>query len=157
MPKLNGSKEPYKYQGGLKENLVTSQELQVTSKREFIDCSSETGYQIPNTKNPETNNLFRCGVGLSNLVINPFGELKMCIHIDYPKYNILETSLRQCWERLKQVVDSIKLGENYKCDRCELEPYCKWCPARAWNQDNSFASCDPECKRRAEHNYIMTP
>ena len=101
-------------------------------------------------RNSNAGNLFKCGVGETQAAITPFGELKMCLMIDYPRYNILESSLQDCWERLKELVASIKPDENYQCDRCKVEPYCKWCPAKAWLNDRSFTSCDSESRTRAE-------
>ncbi len=40
--------------------------------------------------------------------------------------------------------------EDYKCDKCELEPYCKWCPARGWLENRNFATCDLESRRWAQ-------
>ena len=130
MPRLDGSEQPYRYQGHMK-NIR------------------------PQTTGHRSKNLFKCGVGLHNLVVNPFGELKMCIHIGYPKYSVLETSLEDCWQRLKELVDSITADENYECDKCQLQFYCRWCPARAWLGNGRFTSCVPESKRRAEYNRRM--
>jgi len=33
-------------------------------------------------------------VGVGQAAITPFGELKMCVMIDYPKYKILDTQIR---------------------------------------------------------------
>lgn len=43
-----------------------------------------------------------CGVGQMQAAITPSGELKMCVMRDNPKYEILRTSLRGCWEKLKK-------------------------------------------------------
>lgn len=143
MPKLDGSKEPYEHRGRLKR------------KRPFSFKYKETDFSKEIKLPQKRSRSFSCGVGLHNLVINPFGELKMCIHIDYPRYSILESSLKESWQRLKEFADSIKIDENYKCSDCELRLYCRWCPGRAWLEDGSFTSCDPESKRRAEYNYRM--
>lgn len=145
-PRLDGSKEPYKYRGRLK-NI-----LQATRKDDFEECDFDTKNLIPNTSDRTriTRNLFRCRVGVSQAAITPFGELKMCVMIDYPKYQILKSSLRDTWENLKKLAENIKPDENYQCDKCELEPYCKWCPARGWLEDRNFSSCEPESRRRAE-------
>lgn len=88
----------------------------------------------------------------------------MCLLIDYPKYKILNgedgrkktdgraegTNLEDAWKELKQLVASIKPGKHYKCDMCELEPYCKWCPARGWLGDGNFTSCELESRHWAE-------
>ncbi|MBU0694801.1 MAG: radical SAM protein [Candidatus Omnitrophica bacterium] len=59
-------------------------------------------------------------------------------------------SLREAWERLKKLVRNIKPDESYQCDKCDLEPYCKWCPAKAWLDNRTFTICDSESKHRAE-------
>lgn len=146
-PRLDGSKEPYKYKGQTTE--YRGQKI-----RSVIDCHlSDVGYRRkPKTEDrqPKTENLFKCGAGLSQVAITPQGELKMCLMIDYPKYKILSISLKGAWKRLKELVASINPDENYNCDTCELEPYCKWCPAMAWLNYRNFTSCDPESRRQAE-------
>ncbi|MFC1623912.1 radical SAM protein [Candidatus Omnitrophota bacterium] len=139
-PCLDGSKEPYRYRG--ESNLPEKTECQI----------KETYYQISpsNCLALNSEDLFKCGVGVSQAAITPSGELKMCLMIDYPKYKILESSLKDAWEKLKRLVGSIKPDENYQCDRCELSPYCKWCPARSWLYNKSFTSCELENQRRAE-------
>ena len=145
-PRLDGSKEPYKYRGRLKNT------LQAKRKDDLEECDFDTENLIPNTSDRTriTGNLFKCGVGVSQAAITPFGELKMCLMIDYPKYEILKGSLREAWEKLKELVGNIKPDENYQCDKCEIESYCKWCPARGWLENRNFTSCEPESRRRAE-------
>ncbi len=152
-PCLDGSKEPYKYRGQ-RTKQKTCSDSKVAS-----DCNFHIDNRKPITDNQKssTNNLFKCGVGLMQAAITPFGELKMCPMINYPKYEILNTesraqkiNLKDAWERLKELVASIKRDENYQCDRCELEPYCKWCPAKAWLYNGSFTSCDLESHTWAE-------
>jgi radical SAM protein with 4Fe4S-binding SPASM domain len=167
-PRLDGSKEPYKYRG---------LRFAVSGSR-LADCeyrlSLPTTHRKPKTANrtPNTDNLFKCGVGQTQAAITPLGELKMCLMIDYPKYKILDTedreenrlsvidrppptanrppNLKDAWEKLKELVRNIKPDENYQCDRCELEPYCKWCPAKGWLYNKTFTSCEPESRRWAE-------
>lgn len=143
MPRLDGSGQPYRYRGRLKT------EKSPPFENDEADFPQETKSEQKKSR------LFNCGVGLYNLVINPFGELKMCIHINYPRYNILEASLKDCWQRLKGLVDGIKADENYECDECQLRFYCRWCPARSWLGDGRFTSCVPESKRMAEYNRRM--
>ncbi|MDP2923890.1 MAG: radical SAM protein [Candidatus Omnitrophota bacterium] len=94
-PRLDGDREPYRYRGGLNEKSVAGNTYQVTRSR-----SCEIGQDYEKTKHEPrhacrqagtTNHepLFKCGVGVSQAAINPFGELKMCLMIDYPKYKIL--------------------------------------------------------------------
>lgn len=179
LPRLDGSKEPYRYRGRLKDNLVTSHKSQVTGKREFIDCNLDALIETEH-RTPNTDKLFKCGVGVSQAAITPSGELKMCLMIDYPKYQISDDrprlwrgkrqiypanggttdnrpqdkgngmSLKDVWQKLRESVKSIKPDENYRCNQCELEPYCKWCPARGWLENRNFTGCDPESRHWAE-------
>jgi len=160
-PRLDGDREPYRYRGWLNEKPVAGNTSQVTRHRSDIkrqkcdleECNINTEHRTPNTEH-----LFNCGVGVSQVTINPFGELKMCLLIDYPKYRILnkqvsgiryqvsgqENGLRDAWERLKELVADIKPDKNYQCDKCSLYSYCKWCPGQAWLYNRTFTACEPE-------------
>jgi len=170
-PRLDGDREPYRYRGFRKQIVSRSPGHQVSGKDRFEDCAlsvQRTKHEPRTTpacsagRNHEP--LFRCGVGVSHMAINPFGELKMCLLIDYPKYKILnkqvsgiryqvsgqENGLRDAWERLKELVAAIKPDKNYQCGKCSLYSYCKWCPAKSWLYNRSFTSCEPENQHWAE-------
>ena len=152
-PRLDGSNEPYRYRGRLKNSqLTTGDRVQPTRKDNLEEYHFETEKLIPDTndRTPIIENLFECGVGVSQAAITPSGELKMCVMIDYPRCRILKSSLKDTWEKLKKLVENIKPDENYRCDKCELELYCKWCPARGWLENRNFTSCEPESRRWAE-------
>jgi len=157
-PRLDGSKDPFKYRN--------SSKFSVRGLRLADGCY----WKIPPTANrpPQTAHLFKCGAGLSQAAITPSGELKMCLMIDYPRFPVIGSrfvvsdnrrtpqtehqtpNLEESWMRLKELVSSIKPDENYQCDKCELYAYCKWCPARAWLENRNFTSCDSESRRWAE-------
>lgn len=147
--RLDGSDEPYKYRGSVWEN-----RKQTTEDRERIDfaeCKLEMESQEPTTNDhiSVTGSLFKCGVGESQVAITPQGELKPCLMIDRPRFNILESSLKDAWQRLKDFIVSINPDENYQCPICTLKPYCKWCPAKGWLYNRCFTSCEPESRQRA--------
>jgi len=114
MPRLDGSEEPYKYRGRRsgargQEGLLQDRECQVLNS-----ISNKTGDAV---------NLFECGVGQSQAAITPLGELKMCVMINYPKYNILESSLENAWKQLKELVKDMT--------PCESQSLCKAKPQRS--------------------------
>jgi len=145
-PRLDGSKEPYRYRGRLSNNANIRE-----SKANFREFISDNSCAIS-----ENSRLFKCGVGVSQAAITSLGELKMCLMIDYPKYKILSevrgqrSDLKDAWKRLKELVVSIQPNKNYQCNTCKLQPYCKWCPAMGWLYNRSFTSCEPESRRWAE-------
>lgn len=96
--------------------------------------------------------VFNCGVGYTDLTINPFGELKLCIEIDYPKYNILEGSLKDGWEKIKDFVDKLSPPIDWECRDCNLADYCRVCPGRFFLTSGKFFGCDDYTKKQAEFN-----
>ncbi len=150
-PRLDGSKEPYRYRGRL-SSLGSFYSLETEEERDLTNTITTTkiASSAKLAELPLAYKLFKCGVGRSQVAITPSGELKMCVMIDYPKYKILRSSLKDTWEKLRKLVENIKPGENYQCDKCELESYCKWCPARGWLENRNFSSCDPRNQRRGE-------
>jgi radical SAM protein with 4Fe4S-binding SPASM domain len=142
-PCLDGSKEPFKYRGTL---LNANRRKSNANLRECLNKDISVHSRLIS----ENSRLFKCGVGVNQAVITPQGELKMCLMIDYLNYKILENSLKDCWQRLKDLVSNIKPDENYQCDKCELAPFCKWCPAKGWLYNRNFTSCDPESRTFAE-------
>lgn len=144
--RLDGSKEPYRYRGI----------MQMNAKRQSDICNNSDSMVSQYTQRPtcKPDNLFKCGVGSTQAAITPWGELKMCLMIDYPKYKILKNSLKDCWLKLKGLAGKIKPDENYKCNRCKFFSFCKWCPAKSWLQKKNFTSCDPESKRKAEQCFL---
>ena len=144
-PRLDGSKEPYKYRGQLLAGGAP--------RIEYTECDSEM--QFPSTQSQD---LFKCGAGVSQAAITPAGELKLCLMIDYPRYKIKTSAtnsadgkplLKDAWAKLETLVTSITPDENYKCNRCNLQAYCKWCPARSWLENKTFSACDKESRQRA--------
>lgn len=94
--------------------------------------------------------LFSCGAGYTDLTISPYGELKICIDIDYPKYRILKGSLKDGWQAVKDFVDNVTPPKDWACRSCDLIEYCPWCPAKSYLRDGSFSSCDSHSREQAE-------
>ena len=110
---------------------------------------NENSRRILKIKTTGRRSLFHCGAGQTEVTISPYGEMNFCLEIHYPEYNILESSLKECWERLKGLVENIKLPEEYECGTCEISRFCHWCPAKAWLLKKDFFTCDPESKKLA--------
>jgi len=138
--RLDGDAAPYRYRGV----------LSVVSKKENADCFVVTHRGGASRNDTVDINLFKCGVGVSQAAITPQGELKPCLMIDSPRFKILESSLGQAWQDLKSFISKIKVDTNYKCNRCNLEVYCKWCPGHAWLYNKSFTACVPQDQQKAE-------
>lgn len=96
--------------------------------------------------------IFNCGAGYTDLTINPYGEAKLCIEIDYLKCDILKHGLKKCWRKIKDAVDDLKPPKNWQCKKCEFVNYCSWCPAKGWLEDGNLTTCDQLTKEQAKFN-----
>ncbi|MCX5694546.1 MAG: radical SAM protein [Candidatus Omnitrophica bacterium] len=135
--RLDGSGKPYKYGKQDSRLLVSNYRLPLG-----LDCA----IPIRKDKTSVTGSIFECGVGVTQAAITPAGELKMCLMIDRPRYKILETSLVIAWAKLSNLVSKIKPSKNYRCGKCDLKFYCKWCPARGWLKYGLFDCCEPRSR-----------
>lgn len=142
-PRLDGSKEPYKYRGRL-ENKPGKSECELS-----IPGKLTNRVNFSNLK--KVTDIFKCGAGTTQAAVTPLGELKMCLMIDYPRYKILENSLSDAWGRLKDFAANIKIDGDYQCNKCKLIIYCKWCPAKGWLYNRKFTSCEPQSRKDAKY------
>jgi radical SAM protein with 4Fe4S-binding SPASM domain len=94
--------------------------------------------------------LFNCGAGRTEVVISPYGEMRLCLDIPEPNYNILEGNFSEGWKRLSDYVRQTQPGLSYRCGDCDLVEYCRFCPARGWLACGDISACPPYCRQVAE-------
>jgi AdoMet-dependent heme synthase len=94
--------------------------------------------------------LFHCGAGRTEVAISPYGEMRLCLDIPGPNYNILEGSFSEGWKRLSDYVRNTPPGPSYRCGDCDLAQYCSWCPARSWLACGDTSACPPYYRQTAE-------
>jgi MoaA/NifB/PqqE/SkfB family radical SAM enzyme len=94
--------------------------------------------------------LFHCGAGRTEVAISPYGEMRLCLDIPEPKYNILEGSFSEGWKRLADYTKNTQPGPSYQCRGCGLVQYCNFCPARGWLACGDKSACPPYYRRTAE-------
>jgi MoaA/NifB/PqqE/SkfB family radical SAM enzyme len=94
--------------------------------------------------------LFHCGAGRTEVAISPYGEMRLCLDIPEPKYDILGGSFAEGWQRLAHYVRNIPPGPSYRCGDCDLAQYCSWCPARGWLACGDMSACPTYYRQMAE-------
>jgi len=144
-PRLDGSSEPLKYRNSIPSILSNMEDELFCS-----DIKTQASRHAPTDRRGNNRHLFFCTAGSTHAAITPKGELKICLMIDFPKFKILDNSLKHAWERLKALVSSFKLDKDYRCYSCELRAYCNWCPARSWLQERSFKACSSDSRLWAQ-------
>ncbi len=123
-PRLDGSQEPCRFRISPEEvvelDLVDEKRLQTW--REF--CQKFWGP-------PQSDKLYVCGAGLSSFLINPYGELNMCLLSRTPSYNLRQGSFKEGWhDFIPEILEQKPEGE-YKCAKCDLFSLCNQCPGWA--------------------------
>ncbi|MBU4468483.1 MAG: radical SAM protein [Candidatus Omnitrophica bacterium] len=165
--RLDGSEEPFKYRGTIAK-CRTSSHSECSPQGEAKNPDDKilrSAVGLPQNDGNGTyesisvnSRLFECGVGVSQAAITPLGELKPCLMIDSPRFRILREKRGQsadfkvAWLQLKKFVSAIAPDENYNCNKCKLQTYCKWCPARSWLYNKNFTSCEPESRKNARNS-----
>jgi len=74
---------------------------------EPYDCQGHLrGTSNPSKRlSPGLQKILNCGVGTSNAWIDPSGKLYLCCKMQSLKYDILKSSVREAWEKVKGFVD----------------------------------------------------
>jgi radical SAM protein with 4Fe4S-binding SPASM domain len=93
---------------------------------------------------------FRCDVGKSEIFINPYGDVKPCLDILKPAYNVLNYSVHKAWKRIVNYILSFEPSKNYLCPKCEFNFLCLRCPARSWLEIGDMNGCVPYLKEAAK-------
>lgn len=154
-PACDGSKENLKFRLSAQEINKVKKQLQRDSEIEFekLDTLERESRKLKKRKRQERNinhnQLFRCGAGRTELTINPFGEMKLCTDLPFPKYNILEGSFSQGWKILSDYVKNTPPSSSYQCRDCELVQYCNFCPGRNWLEGGDMSACPAYYKEMA--------
>lgn len=144
-PCIDGSNENYKYRR-VSVNEISSLD---SSLLRNTDC------KLSHTQYRDKSYLFGCGAGSSRATINPYGQLRICTFIDYPRYNILNSSFKENWHELNRLMNGIgRENNNFKCVDCELKSKCTWCPAQSWIRNSTFSPCIDEFKQLAKYRIL---
>ncbi|MGO9121115.1 MAG: radical SAM protein [Desulfomonilaceae bacterium] len=83
---------------------------------------------------------FHCQAGRAAFVINPAGEMNVCLVLPGPGARPLETGFDEAWKRVQQFVDCAPPA-GAECRACEALEYCARCPA--WSMTETGTLTEP--------------
>lgn len=92
-----------------------------------------------------------CGIALSSLLIDPYGDVYPCIQTRIPVGNLRRQTVREiwrdssAWDRLGRLT----LENLSVCDSCDLKPFCLRCHGLALVEDGDLYACASVCRREA--------
>ncbi len=86
-----------------------------------------------------------CVIGEDGLCIMPDGVVFPCRRFPLPIGNLLDTSLKQIWEK-SEILEKLRGKENLKgkCGRCEIKE-CRGCRSLALALTGDYLGEDPHC------------
>jgi radical SAM protein with 4Fe4S-binding SPASM domain len=85
-------------------------------------------------------NNFYCHAGKAAFVINPVGEMNVCLVLNQPAARPLETGFPEAWKQVQQYVDSAPPAAP-ECCACDVLGYCGRCPA--WSMMETGTLTEP--------------
>lgn len=98
----------------------------------------------------ERGRLFWCMAGNNMAFISPYGEIKSCMTVPEPNYDIKDGRVRQGWENIKKFTGALKAPVDWKCYTCEYNAWCSWCPGRGYLNTGDIFGCPPYFKELAK-------
>jgi radical SAM protein with 4Fe4S-binding SPASM domain len=94
--------------------------------------------------------IFAFDIGISHIIINPYGEMRPCIEIYEPSYNLAMIPVKEAWKNMVDHIAGYKPGEHYQCSGCHLREVCLQCPGHSYLETGDMNNCVPYLKRAAK-------
>ena len=85
---------------------------------------------------------FYCQAGKAAFVVNPAGEMNVCLDLPFPAARPLETGFFEAWEEVQRYVDSM-IPASSACLACAVRAYCGRCPAWSHMETGTFTEPVP--------------
>ena len=139
-----------------KNNIITKEQFKniyyqlISAEKDFKIHTSFTGgfplCILPNIDAQSINMINNyCDVGLNQLVVDPIGNLRPCVCLNFNLGNILNGALKKIWGKNKVLLNFRKL--NYvpqNCKKCSYIHLCRGgCRASALSYYQDFNAIDP--------------
>lgn len=77
---------------------------------------------------PESDDLYLCGAGVANFVVDPYGELEMCLISRHYGHNLREKGFREGFYDYFPTLRALKRERPTRCRSCDLVSACRTCP-----------------------------
>jgi len=110
--------------------------LEATDQASAIELS-EVALRDPAIHNDEN---FYCLAGKAAFVINPAGEMNVCLDLSSPAAKVLELGFADAWAKAQAFVDNAP-QPTPTCLACKARAYCPRCPA--WSLLETGTLTDP--------------
>ena len=147
-PRTNRDQTPVQYRISPKiEKALNTKQVPEDPKNRLAFFQQRLKTPVPRKQ------LFTCGVGKTQLVIGPYGDVRLCLDIEEPSYSVFEIGLKEAWEKLVDFVERKEAQKGrWECPEA-LRPFCtSWCPAKGFLEAGSLYGCGDHCQEQARLN-----
>jgi radical SAM protein with 4Fe4S-binding SPASM domain len=86
-----------------------------------------------------------CLCGQNIALIDRRANLQPCSYLPLSAGNVLETPVREIWEKSELLLELRNVESHGECGRCEYSGVCGGCRARAYFLSGSYLEKDPIC------------
>jgi len=92
-----------------------------------------------------------CGIGLSSITIDPYGEVFPCAQTRVSAGNLRKRSLREIWRHspIWERVSQLTLNNLPACSCCPVRQLCTRCHGQAWLEDGDIRGPSSDACREA--------
>ena len=80
-------------------------------------------------KHYTSSRVFSCGAGSQTFHIDPYGNMKMCVLLRDPEYNLREMTFHEIWNEQFPLTYNKMRSVDHQCNSCNLVTLCEKCPA----------------------------
>ena len=149
----DGSRDPL-------EHRISPEEAEIVKRQCYPEMYRKTYRNLPRKITPFSSlrKIKHCGAGYDYTVINASGELNICIGMPFPRYPILNGSLKEGWKIIKSILDNTPPDKSLRCKKCEVSRFCSRCPARIYLEVGKINSCSPmafaEARFNKNHSFV---
>jgi len=80
---------------------------------------------------PSSGRLFRCGIGRSNMHVDPYGIMRACEFVETVAYDLKRGAVREGWRHTIPDLLEAFPSKPGPCQQCALTDVCRVCPGHA--------------------------
>lgn len=131
IPRVDGSKQPYRYR--LTPEELVALDIEDEKRRRAFERVGDELWGSPSTES-----LYLCGAGKRSLHIDPYGRCAPCLTNRAHTYDLRRGSFEEAWSDFIPAVRSLKAERWVKCRTCPVISLCGQCPAWSYMEHSDL-------------------
>lgn len=129
---------PFKQESRMNANDAASCAVEIKRKQKTPEeFERQRAHLLTHCNGPFNEDLtMNCRAGKSSVWFTWDGKMTPCVFLDIPSFDMLNTDLREAWQKMTKEIDKIHLPSC--CGSCEKREVCQICAACAYCENGNF-------------------